>query len=132
MAFIGKYRPKKFMSSNIRINRICEHCGEGFEARTLQTRYCSHRCNSRDYKKRKRQEKLEKVNEQNYQQKRTQILSDVSQLRHQEYFSVNEAAAYIGISRRTIYRLIQNNSLKVHKVGNRTIIKKSSIEYLFD
>ena len=120
------------MSSNIRIKRICEHCGEEFEARTLQTRYCSHRCNSRDYKKRKRQEKLDDVNKQRHEQKRNQIISDVSQLRHKEYFSVNEAAAYIGISRRTIYRLIQNNNLKVHKVGNRTIIKKTSIEYLFD
>lgn len=119
------------MSSNIRIKRICNYCGEEFEARTLQTKYCSHRCNSRHYKNRKREEKIEEVPLENLQQKRNKIIGDLSHLQHREYFSVDEAAAYIGISRRTIYRLIKNHELKIHKIGARTIIKKSSIETLF-
>ncbi len=46
------------MSSNIKVHRICQHCGNEFLARTTITRYCSHKCNSRDYKARKRAEKI--------------------------------------------------------------------------
>ena len=48
------------MSSNIRVQKICEYCGEEFTAKTTQTRYCSHNCNSRDYKARKKAEKIER------------------------------------------------------------------------
>lgn len=39
------------MSSNIRINRIFGYCHQKFVAKTLTTKYCSHTCNQRDYKK---------------------------------------------------------------------------------
>ncbi len=37
------------MSSNIRINRICSYCSSAFVAKTFTTKYCSHKCNQRDY-----------------------------------------------------------------------------------
>lgn len=49
----------KLMSSNIKIDRICEHCGKTFTAQTTVTRYCYHRCNSQTYKARKRAGKRE-------------------------------------------------------------------------
>ena len=42
------------MSSNIRINRICKHCGEVFVAKTFKTQFCSHSCNSKEYKKKRK------------------------------------------------------------------------------
>lgn len=59
------------MSSNIRIKKVCEHCGEIFMAKTTITRYCSHRCNSAAYKKKVKQDKIEQSN----QQTKNQILS---------------------------------------------------------
>jgi hypothetical protein len=35
------------MSSNIRINRICEYCGQEFQAKTTVIRFCTHTCTSR-------------------------------------------------------------------------------------
>lgn len=47
------------MSSNIRINRICKYCGEMFVAKTFKTQFCSHSCNSKDYKKREKIRRME-------------------------------------------------------------------------
>jgi len=46
------------MSSNIRINRICQQCGSEFEAKTTVTQFCSDRCAKHNYKARKRVEKV--------------------------------------------------------------------------
>lgn len=52
------------MSSNIRINRICKHCGEVFVAKTFKTQFCSHSCNSKDYKKREKIRRMEESQEE--------------------------------------------------------------------
>jgi hypothetical protein len=50
------------MSSNIRVQKICEHCGNEFTARTTVTRHCSDNCAKRAYKARKRADKVEESN----------------------------------------------------------------------
>lgn len=89
------------MSSNIKIQKICEFCGNEFTARTLVTRFCSHKCNSRHYKQVARDEKRRAL-------EKTEIVAvnplDVLRNVSQEYFEVNEAAAIMRISRRTLYR----------------------------
>ena len=47
------------MSSNIRISKICQHCGQEFVAKTTVTKFCSDNCAKRNYKKRKREEKIQ-------------------------------------------------------------------------
>ncbi|MBV8388972.1 MAG: hypothetical protein JO080_04140 [Mucilaginibacter sp.] len=37
------------MSSNFTVNRICEHCGNTFVAKTTVTRFCSKICNNRNH-----------------------------------------------------------------------------------
>lgn len=40
------------MSSSVfRILKTCEHCGNLFEAQKTTTRFCSHKCNSANYKR---------------------------------------------------------------------------------
>lgn len=46
------------MSSNIQISRLCDYCGNSFIAKTTVTRICSKTCNSRFYKRKKREEKM--------------------------------------------------------------------------
>ena len=53
------------MSSNIKIEKTCTFCGEKFIARTTVTKYCSHKCASRAYKVRAREEKVLKATEEN-------------------------------------------------------------------
>ena len=46
------------MSSNIKVERICEWCGKKFIAQTTVTRFCSKRCAEHSYKERLRQKKM--------------------------------------------------------------------------
>ena len=47
------------MSSNIKITRICQHCGQEFIAQTTVTRYCGDNCAKRAYKARIKKQKIE-------------------------------------------------------------------------
>ena len=52
------------MSSNIRIEKICIFCKEKFIAKTFSTKYCNHRCNQKDYKKKVKEERIQKSKEE--------------------------------------------------------------------
>lgn len=120
------------MSSNIRVQKACEHCGKEFVAKTLATRYCSHSCNRRHYKHLKREEKVQQFREK---QKAPGIaLPDVDfgALGLKDFLSIKEAAVLIGVSERTLYRLMKNGSLKAHKLGGRTIIRRADVDQLFN
>jgi excisionase family DNA binding protein len=117
------------MSSNIKIQKNCEFCGNEFTARTLYTRYCSKSCNKKHYK----QLLLEKNIETGQGQENIKI-SPLEILRNssQEYFQINEAAQIMRISRATLYRLIKAKKLKKKKILSRTIISKEDIKSFFD
>lgn len=115
------------MSSNIELLKICQHCNNEFIAKTTVTKFCSHKCASRNYKKRMRDVKLKKA---------TPIILNNSefnqtQLQQKEFLSIIEACALLGASRMTIYRLIKSGKVKATKIGRRTIIKRSEIDKLF-
>ena len=119
------------MSSNIQVTKTCENCGEQFEAKTLVTRYCSHACNRRHYKKRKRQEKLQRFEEKQRQSAIQLPDVDYEALGAKEFLSIKEAAVLIGVSERTLYRLMESGSLEAKKIGRRTIIRRAAIDKLF-
>jgi excisionase family DNA binding protein len=116
------------MSSNIRITRICEHCGKAFEARKTTSTVCSHPCAQRAYKARKRAEKIATSNEQT----RKVIEKPITDLRAHEFLTVEESAKLVRISRRTLYRLIERGELPVTKLSRRTVIRRADIEKLFE
>jgi len=113
------------MSSNIKIVRKCEFCCNDFTAKTLQTRYCSHVCNSRDYKKNKREDKIETAIKKSNEPQTYDATINLK-----EFLSIDETAMLIGASRRTIQRLISDGKLKVAKLGTRSIIKRKEIDNL--
>lgn len=115
------------MSSNIELLKICQHCNNEFIAKTTVTRFCSQKCASRNYKLRKRKEKVQKatliiVNNTEFNQ---------TQLKQKEFLSIIEVCALIGMSRMTIFRLIKCGKINATKIGRRTIIKRSEIDKLF-
>lgn len=116
------------MSSNIEIKRLCQYCGIEFIARTTKTRYCSHICNGRAYKA---QLKTAKVDSSNIETKRIKN-RPIDELKAKEFLSVQDACKLLGISHRTIYRLLQRGELKAGKIGKRTIFKRSEIDKLFE
>ncbi len=133
------------MSSNIKIPKFCQHCGQAFVAQKTTTRFCSHKCASRAYKQRKREEKVgstlkeqiksvTSANSENLQSLQSLPIQtgNFINLRDKEFLSVQEAAILLGASRWTIQRMIQREELKAGKLGRRTIIPRSEIDNLFN
>lgn len=113
------------MSSNIKIQRICQYCNNEFTAQTTRTKYCSHKCNSRHYKAKKRSNKVEVSNDEFKKKKPIENLST------KEVLSVQDAAAILGCSTKTIYRLINDNRLQAQNLGTRlTRISKVELNKL--
>lgn len=115
------------MSSKIEITKVCQQCGNEFIAKTTVTKFCSHPCASKNYKQRKKSEKLNQVKSPTEQ--KTEF--NFSQLNEKEFLSIADTCQLLGASRMTIYRQIKNGNINACKLGRRTIIKKSEIEKLF-
>jgi len=133
------------MSSTIKIPKFCQHCGQAFVAQTTTTRFCGHKCASRAYKQRKREEKVQttlsdqiksvtSANSENLQSLLSLPIKtgNFINLRDKEFLSVQETAILLGASRWTIQRMIQREELKAGKLGRRTIIPRSEIDNLFN
>ncbi|MFP5265561.1 MAG: helix-turn-helix domain-containing protein [Blastocatellia bacterium] len=115
------------MSTKIRLQRICKHCGKEFIAKTTVTRFCGDVCAKRAYKARMRQAKIEESNAET-QAIRNKPLED---LRTKDFLSIAETCALLGLSERTVFRLLQNGRIPASKFGKRTIIKRADLEQLF-
>lgn len=116
------------MSSNIEIQKYCEHCGNPFTARTTVTRYCGDVCSKRAYKARKRAEKINAsiVEVKKIEKKPTE------DLKQREFLTVTQVSKLIGCSRQNIYKLINAGKLRgTNILKKKTIIKRSDIDVLF-
>ena len=58
-------------------------------------------------------------------------MNTVGQLTRLAY-SVEEAAAIIGISRRTVYELLRTGQLRSVKIGSRRLIRHTDLERFID
>ncbi|MCZ6593812.1 MAG: helix-turn-helix domain-containing protein [Bacteroidetes bacterium] len=117
------------MSSNIRIERICEHCDNSFVAKTTVTRYCGDRCAKAAYKNRKRNERIKQSSEEIEQKKAEKMEA----LKANEFLTVPEVAVLLRCSKRTTYRLINNGVIKAMNIAERkTLVKRSDIDKMFE
>lgn len=115
------------MSSNISISKICQHCGNEFTARQTVTKFCSNVCAKRAYKQRVRQEKINNTQAET----KTIKTKPIAAIQAKDYLSVSEVCGLVGVSRRTIYRMMQKQELNFAKFGKRTIIQRSDIDKVF-
>ena len=114
------------MSSNIKIERICEWCGNRFMAQTTVTRFCSKRCSEHSYKERMRQKKMALSNQE------TSQCNPDRKSRDKEFLTPTETAQYLGVCRTFIYDSINRGRIKVTRIGRKTIISKADIQAMFD
>lgn len=121
------------MSSNIRINKVCQHCNKVFTAKTTVTKFCSDQCAKANYKKRHKDIRIElsqahtdqQLAEIKQQERKNPVTGSV------EMVSVNGLSVITGLSERTIFRLIKDPAFPRVKVGKRLLFKKDCvIEYL--
>ena len=130
------------MSSNIKIPKFCTFCGQAFVAQTTVTRYCSHKCASRAHKQKMRDKKVQDTLQEQIKDLSPEHLNAFKalpvqsttciNLRDKDFLSIQEASILLGTSRWTIQRMIKSNRLPVAKLGDRTIIKRTSIDNLFN
>jgi len=113
------------MSSNIKISRICDFCGNAFLARTTVTRFCSKPCNSRFYKKEIRDKKLLKSLQETHEKLKTPKSTEVGSNR--QLLNIGETCQLLGISRTTLWRLIKKERIKTIMIGRRVIIDRAGI-----
>ena len=117
------------MSSNIKVQRICQHCGQEFTARTTITLYCSHRCNSAAYKAKQRAGKVEQSNTETQHIK----THSIEELNAKEFLTVREVARLLNCSVRSAYYYIESGTIKAINLGQRiTRVKRSDIDKLFE
>jgi excisionase family DNA binding protein len=116
------------MSSNFTVNKICEYCGKVFTAKTTVTRFCSSKCNGRNYKQKIRNEKIG-VAQQAVKQVIRHQLEDLTSL---EFLSVKAAAKLLGASEKIVYNMIRSGRLNATNLSVRkTVINRADIDNLF-
>jgi len=115
------------MTSHKRLKRICDHCRLPFIAQKSNTRYCSHTCNSRAWKKKARKD----VDSLSDQETMEMLGENQQMLRNHVTLSITQVCWYLGISRRTVYRLMEKGELPYTKLGRRTIFLQEDIVALF-
>jgi excisionase family DNA binding protein len=58
--------------------------------------------------------------------------SEASELKDKTFLSIAETCKLIGISRRTVYRMLERGELTAGKAGKRTILRRADIDKLFE
>lgn len=117
------------MSSSIEVQRICQHCGAEFTARTTVTKYCSLKCGQRAYKARQRSNKVKRSNTETIRVK----TQPMEVLKAKEFLTVREVAQLLNCSVRSVYYQIEDGTIKATNLGQRLIrIKRSNIDNLFN
>jgi excisionase family DNA binding protein len=117
------------MSSKMDISKVCEYCGAIFTAHTAVTRFCSHKCASRAYKSRRREEKLTAVSIDTERKIKEKSIESIV---NKPMLTITETATYIGVSRPTIYSYLKNKELKSVQLGGKRFIRRSDIDKLFE
>ena len=115
------------MSSEIRVQRVCEHCAATFEAKTTVTRFCSDYCAKRAYKLRIRKERIEASEAET----RQMIRRPVSEIQAKDFLSVDDVCDLFGVSRSTVWRLCKARRVQSAKIGRKRFVLRASIDQLF-
>lgn len=113
------------MSSNIKIEKVCEWCVTRFTAQTTVTRFCSKRCSEHSYKERMRQKKMANSNQET---------SQFHQTKHKDkaFLTPTETALFLGVGRTYIYDYINRGQIKVTRIGRKTLISKADLLAMSD
>jgi len=113
------------MTERIQFEFACKTCGNLFTAYTSTTKYCSPNCAKRGYKAEKRKERLQLESVEIQERNRQNLLL-------QENLSLTDASALLGVSRPTLYKLLDERKVELLRISKRTIrVKKSDLLNLY-
>lgn len=120
------------ISNNNGDKKRCKYCGKLFIAHTLATQYCSRQCNSKDYKRRRREKQIADYLETNPQDTANAVDSPKSVLETKRFLTPREVALYLGIGKSSVYRELANGLIKAVQLRGKTLIRRKDIESMFD
>jgi excisionase family DNA binding protein len=117
------------MSSNIRITKTCEYCNKQFTAKTILTRYCSHKCNSTHYKQLARNKKIKTAVAKEIVKPLGKLITpiDYASIQIKELLTIKETCALLNITDVTLRRWLKDHILASSKIGKKHLIKRSDI-----
>lgn len=116
------------MSSNFTVTRVCDYCGDRFEAKTTVTKFCSSKCRRAYYKRRIRNQKIEVSNKQT----NALLPSHFDLVQAKQFLTVRDLSIMLNSSRQTIYNLIKSGRIRaVNILAKKTLIPRSEIDKLF-
>jgi excisionase family DNA binding protein len=118
------------MSSNIRIERVCEFCKCKFVARTTKTKFCSHRCSSRSWKHAARHEKIEIAKVEATISGKIRTTVNFPDLVGKELLTITEASALLNITHVTLRRWIKESRIVSSRIGKKHLIKREYLDAL--
>lgn len=117
-------------TTRIPIHKVCECCGKSFVAYKASTRFCSKKCNGKDYKLRMRERfvrQTETAMQEEAERKANFKRND------REYLTPKECAPILGIDVRSVYNLIYKGVLPASRLTSRTtIIRRTAITAMLD
>ena len=114
------------MDSPKTYSKVCQHCGRIFQTTEFAGKFCSDACAKKAYKVRRKQQFQAEESAAIKEQRR-------KELAEKENLSITEAAQLLGVSRNTIYSLIDTAGIQLMRISKRTIrIRREDLDKLYD
>ncbi|OAV72343.1 DNA binding domain, excisionase family [Bacteroidales bacterium Barb6] len=121
---------EKRMKGKHPIRKVCEYCGNEFEAFKSTVRYCSLSCNRKAYKEIKRQEVIALTESLTGKETKEETVKNLS---GQEYLSVSEADQILGWCKQSVYNYCHKGIIPAIRISRRTtLIRRMDIDTLFN
>lgn len=114
------------MSSNMRIEKVCDYCMQTYVAKMTTTRYCSHDCNRKHYKQLQREKKVQQASIKQIHNTPSTNIQPIPI--EKPFLSMKEAAILIGVHERTVMKLVKDKILPSSRIGRRVIISNESLK----
>ena len=111
------------------IPKVCTNCGKEFIAQRVTTMFCSSNCAKKYRSKQKLEEKHKRITAETIKQ--NIAIRDINSP-DSEYIIAAEAARFLGLSKRTMIRYIQQGIIKAKKLPKMTLIEKKHLREILE
>ena len=117
------------VSRRVKIAKICACCGTEFEAQKATTMFCSGTC-ARKY--RRRQSAAERREKVTAEQVKTNIALKEMTAPDSQFLRPDQAAEYLGISQRTLFRYLEQGIIKSKRLPRVTLIDRTILREMIE
>ncbi len=117
------------VSRRIKVAKICPCCGKEFAAEKSTTMFCSGNC-ARKY--RRRQEAAERREKVTAEQIKHNIDVKESLTPDSQFLRASDAAKYLGVSKRTVLRYIDQGIIKAKRLPRVTLIERTVLREVLE